>query len=177
MSDEDEKDVPEEGAEKKSSEQQRCIKYILFSGLLAFIMLLALVLQTTLLIFAHNGIASRQAASPMEAIDKAAEGIQQNIETIKQEHQQSKDYLKQFEILPVTEKYPDFYQALIDSEQQQGLYIQQYQKLMYDLASRVRGSGEWHSFFTRQLDFYHQRCKNRDRYLKKLAVTNSENKT
>lgn len=176
MSDEEEK-PQEDGVEKKSAEQQRCIKYILFSGLLAFIMLLVLVLQTTLLVFAHNGIADRQAASPMDAIDKAAEGIQKNIDTIKQEHQQNQDFLKQFEILPITEKYPAFYQALIDSEQQQGLYIKQYQNLMYDLASRVRGSGEWHSFFTQQLDYYQQRCKNRIRYLKKLAITDSENQT
>jgi hypothetical protein len=148
--------------------QQRCIKHIIFSGLLSLIMLLALIGLITFLVFTSNSINQQKDSSPLNVIDELATTIEQNINTIKEQHQDNKDFLKIYQVLPLIERYPDFYQAVVNSEKHQGNYISDYQSLMYDLASRVRGSGEWHSFFTKQLDYYQQRCQNRNRYLSDL---------
>ena len=66
-------------------------------------------------------------------------------------------------IYTVNRKFKVIYEVSQQSELDYGLFLEGYQKAVYQVASKVRGSGEWYYYY--------------DRDLKKLISNNNLRKT
>ena len=131
-------------------------------------MLLTLIGMVAGLAIASNKLEQQQQATASHRLTAIGDDIDQALETIRRQHRDNKDYLKKYQLLPLVERHGDFYNTLLGSEQAYTDAIASYQAYIYDIAGRVRGSGEWHSFYTNKLDLFQHRSLNRSRYLMQL---------
>ncbi len=149
--------------------QQQAFNYILISAGLVVAPVLLLVIVLFSMALAKSGIEAKMAETSGYRLHELSDNIGSALKKIRREHEDNKAYLKEFELLPFTQRYAGFYHGALNGEKALGQYISHYQVMTYDAASQVRGSGEWHSFYNSRLDYFLQRSQNRHRYLKQLA--------
>ena len=165
----DDASTEDEVVDENAQLSQSCVKRILFSGVLTLVMLLTLIILLVCLVFASKALNEQKGDTSTYRLDELSNTINQNFDTIKSEHEENKEYLKEYLVLPLPQRHAAFFNSVISGEDDTEELVTAYQAYMYDIASRVRGSGEWHSFFTGKLDYLEQRSNNRNRYLEALA--------
>ena len=69
-------------------------------------------------------------------------------------------------IFTVKEKFEIIYDLSTESEEQYTGLLKTYQVMVYETASRVRGSGEWYYYYRQKIDRLVNTAKNREQELK-----------
>lgn len=132
--------------------------------MLAFIplMLLVLVLGIISLGGVHKATSALVADKPENRVDSFATKITRVQEKVESEYQQHLSRMEDQSIFSINKKFRVIYELSQQSERDYVLLLQQYQKLAYDSASRIKGSGEWYYYYQRKIDVLVKKAKARD---------------
>lgn len=112
-----------------------------------------------------------QPLSRFEVFNKAIDEVEKNVAEQYAEHTQK---MEADDISQMNLKFNGIYNTAHQSEQSFGLQIKQFQAGMYQLASSTRGSGEWFTYYKKDVELLQQRSESRSskliRYTKKAVV-------
>ena len=129
------------------------------------LMLITFVVGVLFLGNAHKVTSGIVAEEPINKIDIFAKKIA--AVKLKAEKQYAKYHSKMENdaILSVNEKFRIMYELSEESEKDYTYFLEQYQKLAYDSASRVKGSGQWYYYYDQKLSKLVSRAQQREKNL------------
>ena len=130
------------------------------------VLLLVFVTGLVLLANAHKTTINMTAEKP----ENRVEVFRSKVDGVKtQAEKQSAKYLSKMDdksIFTVNEKFEIIYDLSTESEEQYTGLLKTYQAMVYETASRVRGSGEWYYYYRQKIDRLVNTAKNREQELK-----------
>lgn len=130
-------------------------------GFLAF-MLLVLVLGILSLGSVHKAARAMSADKPENRFDSFRAKISLVHDKVEEQYQQHLNKMQDQSILTVNEKFNVIYQLSQQSERDYVALLELYQKIAYDSASRIKGSGEWYYYYQQKLAALIKKAKARE---------------
>ncbi len=115
---------------------------------------------------AHKTTANMTAEKPENKVEVFSKKIA--AVKIRAEGQYNKYLIKMDDesIFTVNEKFEILYDLSMESEEQYTELLETYQGMVYDAASRVKGSGEWFYYYEQKVNRFVATAKNREDKLK-----------
>lgn len=136
---------------KLKLQSSRINKQLLTGAILLPILLVALVVGILSLGNIHKTTQALKLQEPENRVDEFSNRIDAVKEKVKAQYGKHTEKMNAKGIFDVSEKFGVMYDLSIQSESDYLVLLESYQTLIYESASRVRGSGDWFEFYEPQV--------------------------
>jgi hypothetical protein len=137
------------------------------------LMLIVLVIGILSLGGVHKKTSALVADKPENRAESYAVKISSVQNKVEQQYQQHLSRMEDPSILTVNEKFRAIYELSQQSERDYAALLELYQKMAYDSASRVKGSGEWYYYYERKVADSVKKAKDRESKMRQYFQSKS----
>ncbi len=115
------------------------------------VVVILFVVGLILLVNANEKASHILAEKPENKVDSFSKKISVTKDKASQQYNKHLEKMEDESIFTVNQKFRSMYQISKESEADYVTLVNQYQKLSYDMASRINGSGEWFYYFDQKV--------------------------
>ncbi|MFA7555082.1 MAG: hypothetical protein WCY88_12595 [Spongiibacteraceae bacterium] len=146
MTDTAEDDSSISAEDRVSGVSRKSILTMVLISICLVMMLVVFVVGLMSLVSAHKATTVLEDKNPDKKIAAMVEKIEDVKEQVGQQYDVHLSKINDGSILGANKKFKQLYQISLASEQDYLAFMTAYQKIDYEVASRVRGSGEWYFY-------------------------------